>query len=376
MGFTEDSAERNDAIHHLNFETADDLPFLALKELGQGGQAKVDAVEYLPERRIYARKRWSIPGTPDGQRAAKNMLAYELKILKKFHQERHVITVVATYSRHTELGLLHLPLADCDLESLLNKSIDDRRAVISEADLEQSLGCLCAALYFMHQQGVRHKDIKPQNILVHENSLVFTDFGLSKDFSELSTSITSDWAVGTRSYYAPEMANGKPRGTSADVFSLGCVLLEILSALVSLTPDDRSHFLSLKPYHRNLKEMQAWIKERLSRSNLSDFWLQTCRPMVAEFPTQRPKMSDILLRLKTESEAQPSTFATVCCEWCMEKQILCSSKEQLEQPKTTDFSWTSNIEILAGENYPTEALPNSNSYLTNGKKTLSPVPSS
>ncbi|KAF2446865.1 hypothetical protein P171DRAFT_471322 [Karstenula rhodostoma CBS 690.94] len=75
---------------------------------------------------------------------------------------------------------------------------------------------------------VRHKDIKPRNILVHYGNIIFVDFGLTFDFFGADSDTTINMVNGmTPRYCAPEVADCLPRNKSADVWSLGVVFLEI-----------------------------------------------------------------------------------------------------------------------------------------------------
>ena len=57
--------------------------------------------------------------------------------------------------------------------------------------LQRAIGCLASGLAFMHEQTIRHKDIKPQNILIHGGSVLYTDFGISLDFGQQGNSTTT-----------------------------------------------------------------------------------------------------------------------------------------------------------------------------------------
>jgi serine/threonine protein kinase len=357
---------------HFEFSSTDILPFIFVKKLGVGGQAGVDEVNYVSKGYNCARKEWEVAATiPQGKERARAQLFREVAILEKLRQEDHVIEILATYTQGLVLGLLHLPIGQCDLNVLLGKPASCRREQISDPDLERGFGCLSTALQHMHQEGIRHKDIKPHNILVHGTSLVFTDFGLSRDFSELSSSLTNENAVGTHNYYAPEVAAGKPRGCAADVFSLGCVLLEIWSVLFGLAPLDQDSFPSMKPYYQHLAGVQNWIENKKPSSGnspLREFWLQACQLMVALRPSQRPRMSNVLLRLKDLAEKKPF-FQASCCGVCLEKHANLS-EAKLDELRNTDFIWHSDVNVLLDQDHPTAILPNSNQNLTNSKGTV------
>ncbi|GAB1198581.1 hypothetical protein APSETT444_007907 [Aspergillus pseudonomiae] len=207
-----------------------------LGTLGSGGQGIVYKVELQPEGVICVRKQLN---TKFGNRKVREELKREVGILKKFDDKLHFVKLVATYDdKDNGLGLLHLPVASCDLWSLLERPINERRQIMSDSNLERGCGCLVVALHFMHQQCIRHRDIKPQNILIYNDTLIFTDFGYSKDFSNFSSSVTMGHPTGTISWYAPEVNAHRPRGCGADVFSLGSCIKDVESPMVAGAVDE------------------------------------------------------------------------------------------------------------------------------------------
>src|SRR5688572_30732822 len=115
------------------------------------------------------------------------------------------------------------------------------RARLAEGPLSigEAVGILkevARALAYAHEQGVVHRDIKPDNVLLTRGSAVVTDFGIAKalsasrvDASDSTTLTALGTSLGTPAYMAPEQGAGDPSTNHrADLYAFGCMAYELL----------------------------------------------------------------------------------------------------------------------------------------------------
>ena len=89
---------------------------------------------------------------------------------------------------------------------------------------------MAAALEVAHEKGLVHRDVKPSNvILTSEDHVYLTDFGLAKRAETAAGLTAADQMLGTVDYVAPEQIEGSEPDARGDVYSLGCVLFEMLT---------------------------------------------------------------------------------------------------------------------------------------------------
>ncbi|CAJ1048845.1 ribosomal protein S6 kinase alpha-2-like isoform X2 [Xyrichtys novacula] len=229
-----------DISHHVKegCEKADPSQFQLLKVLGQGSYGKVFLVR-------------KIRGADRGQ-------LYAMKVLKKatlkvrdrvrskmerdiLAEVNHPFIVKLHYAFQTE-GKLYLILdflRGGDLFTRLSKEV-----MFTEEDVKFYLAELALALDHLHSLGIIYRDLKPENILLDEEGHIkITDFGLSKEAIDHDKRAYS--FCGTIEYMAPEVVNRRGHTQSADWWSFGVLMFEMLTGSLPFQGKDRKETMAL-----------------------------------------------------------------------------------------------------------------------------------
>ncbi|XP_019379680.1 PREDICTED: ribosomal protein S6 kinase alpha-3 isoform X1 [Gavialis gangeticus] len=238
---TEEGTIKEIAItHHVKegHEKADPSQFELLKVLGQGSFGKVFLVKKISgsdARQLYAMKVLRKATLKVRDRVRTKM---ERDILVEVN---HPFIVKLHYAFQTE-GKLYLILdflRGGDLFTRLSKEV-----MFTEEDVKFYLAELALALDHLHSLGIIYRDLKPENILLDEEGHIkLTDFGLSKESIDHEKKAYS--FCGTVEYMAPEVVNRRGHTQSADWWSFGVLMFEMLTGTLPFQGKDRKETMTM-----------------------------------------------------------------------------------------------------------------------------------
>ena len=196
--------------------------YLLERQIGAGGMARVYlAVEQHPRRPVAIK----VLEPSISSRLLYERFIREVELSSRLNHP-HIVPIFAAGEAG---GLLYYVMPYIEGESLRQRLLKEGRLPLADA-LHIVLD-IADALAYAHEQGVVHRDIKPENILLSGGHPVVADFGIARAISAAGgQSLTeTGHAVGSPGYMSPEQAMGVQVDTRTDIYSLGCVLFELLT---------------------------------------------------------------------------------------------------------------------------------------------------
>ncbi|CAK7913250.1 mitogen-activated protein kinase Kss1p [[Candida] anglica] len=230
----------------------------------------------------------------------------ELKLLKHFNHE-NIISILAiqrppSFEQFTEIYFIQ-ELMETDLHRVI------RTQKLSDDHIQYFIYQTLRALKNMHSANVLHRDLKPSNLLLNSNcDLKICDFGLARSIasSEDNFGFMTEY-VATRWYRAPEiMLTFQEYTTAIDVWSVGCILAEMLSGKPLFPGRDYHNQLWLIIEVLGTPNMEDYynIKSKRAREYIRSLPFRKKIPFTNFFPDANPLAIDLLENLLTFNPAK------------------------------------------------------------------------
>nr|CCA14225.1 protein kinase putative [Albugo laibachii Nc14] len=193
-----------------------------IRQIGKGTHGNIMLAKRKEDGAIVAIKRIQ---TADFSEQGKKQADNEVVLLKSLYH----VNIVRFYD-HFMLGdELNIVMEYSDggnLRQLIKLRARDEMGPFPETVIMSWFAQLVLAVAYIHGKNVLHRDLKAQNVfLTRKNVIKLGDFGISK---ALSDDVTANTACGTPESMSPEICRSEPYGKKSDVWSLGCILYELI----------------------------------------------------------------------------------------------------------------------------------------------------
>lgn len=252
--------------------------FICRKAIGKGAFSKVYYGINKTTSVEVAIKKISFGNLPD---SIKKRSIQEIDILKNLSHQN----IIRLYDYKFENNYLFLITEYCkdgDLGSWINR---DNKSSHEILDIVRQI---VEGLSYLHENQIIHRDIKPQNILIHNNVIKICDFGFSNKFK--STANMFQTLCGTPLYMCPEVIFMQPYTIKSEIWSLGILLYNIF-----FNSHPYGSLESIEMYRKKLKSPIPTIEINTFEDQFfNDIFTDLINKMLSPNPDTRPDISYIL----------------------------------------------------------------------------------
>ena len=205
--------------------------------IGTGGMANV-------YKAIVVGQNGPVPvGTEVAVKVLRQELMHDPDLVRRFKNESKAISllnhpnIVKVYDVSVNDNLQYIVMEYVD-GMTLREYLNERGGKLTSRETVHFISQILKALDHAHRNGVVHRDIKPQNIMLLDNGqLRMMDFGIAR-VSRAENQLTGGKAMGSVHYISPEQAKGEETDRKSDIYSVGVMMYEMLSGKLPFDADD------------------------------------------------------------------------------------------------------------------------------------------
>ena len=204
---------------------------LTLKQLGLGNSGSVSKVLHIPSQKTMAKKIIHV----DSKSVIQTQIIRELRILHECSSP-YIIEFYGAFLNNNNTIVICMEYCNCGSLDKIVQLCDYKQFPLFVLK-KLSYAILSGLSYLYTKHKIIHRDIKPNNVLMtHKGEFKLCDFGVSR---ELTNSLAmADTFVGTSMYMSPERIQGLNYGVKSDVWSMGLMLIELVSGSPVWQDDD------------------------------------------------------------------------------------------------------------------------------------------
>lgn len=324
----------NDDILHQGLATGEKFldKYEVIRLIGKGGMGLVYQARHVELDKFVAIK------------VLNTRLVENEEAIERFKREARTVAklehanVVKVFDYGVKGTICYLIMEYLQGESLRSRLKNNKQIPLKQ--ITQFLTQVCLALEFVHQQGVVHRDLKPDNIFFHQEAgkeiVKLLDFGIAKlsVVNSAGESLTVTGSVfGTPQYMSPEQCQGKVLDGRSDIYSLGLILYEMISgrrpydgdsplsfmyAHVHTNPSDLLEIMPDLPPHISKAVMYALVKDLESRCQSATEFLEVFSGKVAPLSLNENSLTKNINKVTNDlptkasySQVSKIAFATI-----------------------------------------------------------------
>jgi eukaryotic-like serine/threonine-protein kinase len=267
------------------------------RELGRGGMATVFLAKDLKHDREVAIK---VLHSDLSASVGAERFEREIRLAAKLQHPN----ILGLYDSGSAGDLLYYVMPFVKGESLRDRL--EREHMLPVEDAIAITLQVADALGYAHEQGIVHRDIKPENVLLSGNHALVADFGIARAVSQTGDRklTQTGMSMGTPYYMAPEQASGEAVGPTADIYSLGCMLYEMLAGEPPFTGQNAMQIMA-----RHAMEQVPSI--RIVRNAVPEEVEEAIFAALGKVPADRPQSAAKFVELLGMTPGATATMRTM-----------------------------------------------------------------
>ncbi|MFZ5881845.1 MAG: protein kinase domain-containing protein [Chloroflexota bacterium] len=252
----------------MAFNTGENVgAYRIVEQLGQGGMATVYKAYHASLDRYVALKVLHPAFNED--KSFELRFQREARVVAKL-EHPHIVPIY-DYAEHEHRPYLVMKFIPGEtLKARL------QRGPLSSGEIQQVVDSVGSALAYAHSQGILHRDVKPSNVLISTEGVMYlADFGLARIAQAGESTLSSDSIMGTPQYISPEQAMGKKElDEGTDIYSFAVMLYEMVVGQVPFNADTpfsiiHDHIYTPLPMPRKVNPRVPEVVERVLLKALS-----------------------------------------------------------------------------------------------------------
>ena len=256
------------------------IQYRILKLIGKGTFGSVYDIKTLPNNKRHALKKISLYNLSSPK--DKELILTELRVLK-YNKCPYLLQLEEVFiERHSSICILTPLIKNGDLQQIIRKRLGK---FFEEQIIWSYFIQMCLGIKYLHDHNISHRDIKSANIFVDEgDKIVIGDFGICKIFNPNEKLTNTN--IGTPCYMSPECIGQEEYCKKIDIWSLGCVLFEIMTFYIPFTAKD------IQMLKKKINKLQFTVD--ITKSKYSKSLINLVKKLLICNAKDRPTIDDIL----------------------------------------------------------------------------------